>query len=301
MTLSTKTKKIRATTSFKSKLSHPKKILYPEKSISKEDLASYYHEIQDWILPYINKRPLTLVRCPQGWHQSCFFQKHLNDHHDENLFSVMIQQENSQEPYPYLKNEAGLIALVQLNTLEIHLWGCHINKIEMPDLITFDLDPSPELEWKKVIEAAFLLKEELEKLKLTSFVKTTGGKGLHVVVPIQPKYNWKEVATFAHTFVDYIASLRPDLYLANMSKAKRKNKIFLDYLRNQRGATAIAPYSTRARENAPVATPLSWDELTPKIKSDSFNLHNIPKRLKTLKKDPWEDFLIIKQKLHLPR
>ncbi len=281
-------------------LTHPDKILYPEKGIIKLALATYYKDIQDWILPHLIKRPLTLVRCPQGWTQQCFFQKHLNENHDKALYSTIIQEEHAKEPYLYLKNAAGLQALVQLNALEIHSWGCHITKIENPDLITFDLDPSPEVAWKKVIETAFLLKEELEKLHLQSFVKTTGGKGLHVVLPIEPKYNWKEIVIFTHTFVNYLVSLKPDLYLATMSKTKRKNKIFLDYLRNQRGATAVVPYSTRAKENAPVATPLSWDELTIKLKSDSFNLHNLPERLKTLKKDPWEDFFAIKQKLRLP-
>ena len=279
---------------------HPDKILYPEQEITKLDLANYYHNIHAWILPYIAKRPLTLVRCPQGTQNKCFFQKHLNDLSADGLYSIDIKDKTGIQPYLYIKDENGLLALVQFSVLEMHVWGCHIKNVEKPDFITFDLDPGPHVEWKKVIESAYFIKENLEKIKLTSFVKTTGGKGLHVVVPIKPQYGWDEIEIFAHTFVDYLVSLNPKLYIANMSKAKRIGKIFLDYLRNQRGATAVVPYSTRAKENAPVSTPLAWEELTTKIRSDSFTIKNIITRLKNRHKDPWEEFFNIKQGLKLP-
>jgi bifunctional non-homologous end joining protein LigD len=277
------------------------KILYPEQGITKLDLAEYYNKIYKWILPYIMKRPLTIVRCPQG-REKCFYQKHINEIATKNIYSINIQGKPTDQPYLYIKDKAGLMALVQFDTLEIHPWGCHIDYIEKPDLITFDLDPSPEVEWKQVIETAYFVKENLEKINLTSFVKTTGGKGLHVVLPIKREYGWHEVEIFAQTFVDYLVSLKPNLYVANISKAKRKEKIFLDYLRNQAGATTIAPYSTRAKENAPVATPLDWNELSNRIKSDTFTIKNLPKRLKYLKKDPWEEFFDVQQqKLRLPK
>jgi bifunctional non-homologous end joining protein LigD len=277
------------------------KILYPEQSITKLDLAEYYNEVYKWILPYIVKRPLTIVRCPQG-REKCFYQKHINEITAENIYSININGKSTDQPYLYIKDEAGLMALVQFDVLEIHPWGCHIDRIEKPDLITFDLDPSPEVEWKQVIETAYFVKENLDKINLTSFVKTTGGKGLHVVLPIKRQYGWNEVEIFAHTFVDYLVSLKPNLYVANISKAKRKGKIFLDYLRNQAGATTVAPYSTRAKENAPISTPLDWNELSVKIKSDTFTIKNLPKRLKYLKKDPWEEiFNIQQQKLSLPK
>jgi bifunctional non-homologous end joining protein LigD len=279
---------------------NPDKVLYPENGITKLDLADYYKKIHQWILPHVTKRPLTLVRCPEGRQKKCFFQKHLNDLSADGLYSINIQDKTGIESCIYIKDEKGLMALVQFAALEIHVWGCHINNMEKPDLVTFDLDPGEEVEWKKVIESAYFVKENLEKIKLTSFVKTTGGKGLHVVVPVRPQYGWDEIEIFAHTFVKYLVSLNPDSYVANMSKAKRKGKIFLDYLRNQRGATVISPYSTRAKNNAPVATPLSWDELSNKTRSDTFNINTVITRLEKVTKDPWKEFFNIKQKLKLP-
>jgi bifunctional non-homologous end joining protein LigD len=192
------------------------------------------------------------------------------------------------------------MALIQLGVLEIHPWASQIDKIDKPDFITFDLDPGLDTEWKKVIEAAVFVKDHLRKLNLKSFVKTTGSKGLHVVVPIKRLYSWDKVKVFTFAFVKYLSIQNPELIVANMSKTKRKGKIFVDYLRNQRGASSIAPYSTRIKENAAVATPLSWDELNVRIKSDSFTIKNLPQRLAKLKHDPWADFHQLKQKLSLP-
>ncbi|HEX4044031.1 MAG TPA: non-homologous end-joining DNA ligase [Gammaproteobacteria bacterium] len=281
---------------------HPNKILYPNKKITKLDLANYYQQIHSWILPYVIKRPLSLVRCPQGQQQKCFYQKHINDMAAKNIYTLNIKEKNSGiESYIYIKDTNGLMEFIQLNVLEIHPWGCRIDKLEKPDMIIFDLDPGPGVAWKTMIETAYLVKENLKKINLIGFVKTTGGKGLHVVVPIKPLYSWNEIKTFSHAFVEYLVSLHPHLYLANMNKSKRKNKIFIDYLRNQRGATTIAPYSTRASKNASVSTPLTWDELSNRIKSDTFTVKNLPDRLKTLKKDPWGEFFELKQKLKLPK
>ncbi len=280
---------------------NPQKILYPVIKLTKQNLAQYYHRIANQMLPYVVNRPLTLVRCPQGQGQKCFYQKHKNQIDLPGLYTINIKEKMTSDSYFYIKNEEGLMALVQLDVLEIHLWGCHIKNIEKPDMITFDLDPGEEVEWKTVVETAFFIKENLEKINLTSFVKTTGGKGLHVVLPIKPQYSWEQVEVFTKTFVDYLVSLRPHLYIATMRKSKRRGKIFIDYLRNQRGSTAVAVYSTRAKENATISTPLTWDELSFKINADTFNVINIFKRLDKIKQHPWEGFLTIHQSLKFPK
>jgi len=248
-------------------------------------------------LPYVINRPLTLLRCPKGCDQKCFFQKHLNESVPDALYSVDIKEKQKTEQYTYIKDVHGLIALVQLGVLEIHPWGSRIDHIEKPDVIIFDLDPAPEVEWKKVINAARFVKEQLENINLDSFVKTTGGKGLHVVVPIKRLYDWNEIKAFSRAVVDFIVAQKPKDFVGTMNKEKRIGKIYIDYLRNQRGATAIAPFSTRAKDNAPVATPISWDELSVRIKSNTFNIKNLPAHLARLKNDPWADFFRVKQSL----
>ncbi|MGC1854978.1 MAG: non-homologous end-joining DNA ligase [Candidatus Aquirickettsiella sp.] len=281
-------------------LSHPDKLLYPEVNITKLDLANYYNIIAKWILPYILQRPLTLLRCPNGQKKKCFYQRHLMAA-TENLYAITLSDKTDKpEPYLYIKDKPGLMALIQLGVLEIHPWASQIDKIDKPDFITFDLDPGLQVEWKRVIEAAFFVKDHLQKLHLKSFVKTTGSKGLHVVVPIKRLYSWDKVKVFSHTFAKYLSMQNPQLIVANMSKTKRKGKVFVDYLRNQRGASSIAPYSTRIKKNAAVATPLSWNELNTRIKSDTFTVKNLPQRLAKLKQDPWADFYLLKQKLSLP-
>lgn len=277
---------------------HPEKVLYPELGITKREIANFYESIQDWILPYIIKRPLTLVRCPNGREKKCFFQKHFPDM-PADLYGIDIQEKNKKGTYVYLKNIRGLFALTQLNVLEVHTWNCRIDKIERPDMIVFDLDPAPDIHWKKVIEAAWHIKDRLEKLNLVSFVKTTGGKGLHIVLPIKRTLNWETITLFSHTFVDALVAEYPDRYISSMKKSNREGKIFIDYLRNQRGATAIAPYSIRAHENAPVATPLAWDELSVRLPSNYFTIRNLPKRLMQLKQDPWQDFFTLNQVLNI--
>jgi len=279
------------------KLSHPERILYPEQSITKKQLAEFYQNISEWILPHIINRPLTLVRCPQGWQKDCFYQKHIGENLPEGLYAIPIKERHSQGKYIYLKDLTGLIGLVQLGVLEIHPWNCHIDNIEKPDQLIFDLDPGSDVPWSKVVKTAKFIREMLAELKLVSFVKTTGGKGLHIVLPLQPEQPWSETVAFAHAFANSLAELKPEEYIATMSKTKREGKIFIDYLRNNRGATAVAAYSTRARKNAPVSTPLRWDELTGSLKSDAYHLRNLPTRLARLKKDPWEGFFRVRQTL----
>ncbi|WP_206538905.1 DNA ligase D [Legionella norrlandica] len=272
-------------------LSNPNKILYPEDEITKMQIYEYYDDICPWILPYIQNRPLTLVRCPDNYNE-CFYQKHINQSSSKALKPAPIpnQEDNIIEYYHYLDDKAGLLGLVQMGVLEIHPWGSQIHQLEKPDIIVFDIDPASEVPWKEVMKAALEMKKYLEELNLQSFVKTTGGKGLHVVVPISPHYEWEIIKQFTHLFVQFIQQQRPDNYVTNMSKAERKGKLFLDYLRNQRNATAIAPYSIRAKLHAPVATPIAWEELTDNIQDTFYTIKTLPKRLKELKEDVWADF-----------
>lgn len=278
-------------------LTHPEKILYPEDGYTKQDLLTYYEHVKDYLLPFIKNRPISVVRCPETY-EHCFFQRHVHASTPKTLKSIDIETKDKTEPYIYLDDEAGLLGLVQMSVLEIHPWGSLISSLETPDWVIFDLDPAPDVTWKALVSAALDIKQALEKLNLASFVKTTGGKGLHVVIPILPEYDWEKIKNFTHVFVLYLEKRSPDRYISNMKKSKRGGKIFVDYLRNQRGATAVSAYSTRARLHAPISVPLTWDELTKMRKYPLFTLKTLPKRLAALKSDPWEDFWIIKQ--HLP-
>jgi bifunctional non-homologous end joining protein LigD len=271
-------------------LSHPDRVLYPEQGITKRDLAHYYEEIAEWILPHLAGRPLTLVRCPEGYLKECFYQKHVGENLPDWVRRVAIKEKDSVGKYVVVDSLPGLIALVQMGVLEIHTWGSRSDRIELPDRITFDLDPDPELPWKRMIDAARSLRRKLGALGLNAFVKTTGGKGIHVVVPIIRRYEWDEIKEFSKCLAEQMTREAPDRYLATMSKAKRKGKIFIDYLRNGRGATAVAAYSTRARSGAPVSTPVSWEEVLAGIRPDHFNVRNLLRRLARLKKDPWKNY-----------
>jgi bifunctional non-homologous end joining protein LigD len=190
---------------------------------------------------------------------------------------------------------AGLVSLVQMGVLEIHIWGSQADQFEKPDRLIFDLDPDPSVDWPHVITAAKEVRLLLQELDLVSFIKTTGGKGLHIVVPIQRRMDWDNAKAFCRAVADFMVAAAPDRYIAKMSKAARKGKVFVDYLRNDRGATAVAPYSTRNRPGATVSVPLTWEELSPTIKSDHFNIHNLVTRLSKLKKDPWAGIGATKQ------
>jgi bifunctional non-homologous end joining protein LigD len=279
------------------RLTHPDRVLYPQQGLTKRGLAEYYVEVADWILPHVAGRPLSLVRCPSGQGKECFYQKHISKGLPEGLREVMIKESEGEEPYSVVDGVEGLLALVQMNVLEIHPWGSRAEDVERPDRLIFDLDPDPSVGWPQVIEAGLEMRERLAAMKLTSFVKTTGGKGLHVVVPITPRQEWPEVKAFCEAVATAAARDSPDRYTTNMAKAARPGKIFLDYLRNGRGATAIAAYSPRARPGAPVATPLAWDELSPSLGSDHYTVATLPRRLKALAHDPWAEMGKIRQSI----
>ncbi|MBV8836189.1 MAG: DNA ligase D [Alphaproteobacteria bacterium] len=276
------------------KLTHPDRVYWPDAGVTKQQLADYYDSVWDLIAPHLVNRPLALLRCPGGVNAECFFQKHaaaglvnenirrMKDSHGEELLSVA--------------DRAGLMALVQAGVLEIHVWGSTIEDVEHANRIVFDLDPGDDVKWADVNKAARELRDRLAALKLTSFVKTTGGKGLHVVVPIKPT-PWDDTKDFAHAMVLAMEADAPDRYVTKMTKSIRKGRTFLDYLRNGRGATAVVAYSTRARAGAPVSMPVDWDELGPTLKPNKFTVLNVARRLGALKDDPWADIGKVKQAL----
>jgi bifunctional non-homologous end joining protein LigD len=277
------------------RLTNPHKVLYKAQGITKLDLARYYEAVADWMLPHVAGRPLTLLRCPAGPDGQCFYQKHLDASAAASIRRVRVEEEAGAQPYGAVDTAAGLVALVQMGVLEIHTWGSRRDRLEQPDRLTFDLDPDEGLAWSRVMAAAHEVREFLSHLGLDSFLKTTGGKGLHLVVPIRRKDGWDDVKEFARRVAMAIASDAPGRYTTTISKAKRKGRILIDYLRNGRGSTAIEAFSTRARAGAPVAAPIRWEELTPKLRSDRFDVRSMPRRLASLRADPWADYAATRQ------
>lgn len=238
------------------------RVIYPDSGITKGQLADYYATVAPIMLPWVAGRPISLVRCPQGRAKKCFFQKHDAGSFGEQVHHVPVREKNgATEDYLYVDSAAGLLTCVQMGTIEFHGWGSRVPEIEKPDRVVFDLDPDEDLGFDTVRKAALDLKRYLSDLGLVTFPMLSGGKGVHVIVPLTPAAEWPAVKDFAHRFARALGEAKPERFLANMSKAKRKGRIFIDYLRNQRGATAIMPYAARARPNAPVAAPVSWDEL----------------------------------------
>ena len=231
-------------------------------------------------------RPLALVRCPGGVEEGCFFQKHSWAGISEQV--VRARDPDGGEELLAIRNLEGLLSLVQASVLEIHVWGAKLADIEKPDGITFDLDPDAAVAWSDVVDAAFEVRDRLKQRGLESYVKTTGGKGLHVYAPLKPHADWAAVKEFAHELAKAMAKDNPRKYLAAASKAARRGRIFVDYLRNGRGATAVVAYSARARAGAAVSTPLAWDELGPDMRPDRFTVLNLMHRLAHLD-DPWKD------------
>jgi bifunctional non-homologous end joining protein LigD len=303
-------------------LTHLDKLLYPagagvdhatDHGITKGDLIAYLAVVSDWMLPHIAHRPLTLVRCPDGLAaitprgargrgKTCFFQKHILPGAPPAIERVAITEtDGTTVQYMQVHDMPGVVALAQLGTLEIHTWGSHADQIEQPDLIVFDLDPDvgPDTGpgWDSVALAALELRSRLRALGLDSFVKTTGGKGLHVVVPIARRLGWDDVKAFTRAVVEAMEREAPDRFTSHIAKARRTGKIFVDYLRNGRGATFIAPYSPRARPGAPVAVPISWDELAHGVDPAAFTTASVPRRLATLAADPWKSIYDVDQSI----
>jgi bifunctional non-homologous end joining protein LigD len=276
----------------KAHLTHPERVLWEDEGITKLGLAEFYTEIADWILPQIVNRPLSLLRCPGGSQKECFFQKHAWAGLDEDLIQrVRVGDDEAVA----IHDLAGLLALVQAGVLEIHPWGSTLKNPEKPDRLVFDLDPGEGVGWDAVVQGAIDVRDYLQDLNLVSFVKTSGGKGLHVVVPLRPKASWDEAKAFAAGVAAAMTKASPALYTNTMAKRARTGRIFIDYLRNARGVTAVATYSTRARAGAPVSTPLAWEELLTIRSGNQYRIGNLAARLSHLQDNPWADFGNIEQ------
>jgi bifunctional non-homologous end joining protein LigD len=293
-----KTRSKPAMTSAPVRLTHPGKILDGESQLTKQQLADYYWAIAPHMLPHIEGRPLSLVRCPEGSGKPCFFQKHVNNTLPPGIGAVDVPDKKTGkiEPYITLSTAKALAGLAQLGVLEVHPWGSRNDDLEHPDRIIIDLDPDAAISWRRLAESAEEVRTQLKKLGLESFLKSTGGKGLHVVVPIMPEYDWAVIKQLAHGFVLQMEKEQPALYLTKMSKAARKDRIFLDYLRNERGATAVAAFSPRARPGAPVSLPLNWSDLK-LAERPVAQVADFEEWKERLSRDPWKQLLKSAQRI----
>jgi len=243
-------------------ISNRDRVIFPESGETKGDLADYYSAVATLMLPFAGNRPISLVRCPQGRAKKCFFQKHDAGGFGTSVHHVPIREKDGgSEDYLYIADSQGLLQCVQMGTIEFHSWAAKADAVEQPDRMIFDLDPDEGLDFDAVKKAARDIRDRLSDLGLVSFPMLSGGKGIHVIVPLDPGHTWESHKDFARRFAEALSQAEPDRFVATMSKAKRKGRIFIDWLRNQRGATAVVPYSARSREGAPVAIPISWKEL----------------------------------------
>lgn len=281
------------------RVTHPERVLFDEMGLTKAALARYYEAVADWMLPELRDRPLSLVRCPQGPGEGCFYQKNIDARFPEEVERVPVAIA-AGGPYAAANSAAAVVGLVQMGVVELHAWGATTRDLGRPDRMTLDLDPDPALPWREVMSAAHLVRERLADLGLESFAKTTGGKGLHVVVPLARRHDWDEVKAFARALAESIADGDPGRFLIRASKAEREGRIFIDWLRNGEGATAVAPYSVRARRGALVATPLHWDEVGGRMRPERFTVASVPRRLASLRTDPWQAMRRLPQNLTAP-
>ena len=267
------------------RITHPERLVWPSLKITKGELVRYYDEVGEWMLPHVGNRPLTLVRCPDGAEAKCFYQRHLGRGGSPGELKTF-----SKEKYLYLETKSGILSAVQNGAVEFHTWGASVPDTRHPDRITMDLDPGPGVSWGELVKATRLTRTLLEKLGLACFLKTTGGKGLHVVAPLEPKLEWDAVKEFTRLVAVFLVRAEPKLFVAEMAKAKRPGRVYVDYLRNAETASAVCAYSARARPEAGVSTPIEWDELGRADLRDKFTVLTVPKRLVTLTLDPWAEY-----------
>jgi bifunctional non-homologous end joining protein LigD len=277
-------------------LTHPDRVYWPDAGLTKQGLADYYADVWKWMAPHVIARPLALLRCPDGIAKQCFFQKQPWKGLHQSI-AVLSNPGAGGDKFLAVENLDGVVALVQAGVLEIHPWGSTVGDLGHPDRLIFDLDPGPHVGWAALVDAAVEVRERLGRDGLESFVKTSGGKGLHVVAPLRPEADWDAAKSYARGIAEAMAKDDPQRYTAAVSKAARARKILVDYLRNARGATAVVPYGTRARAGAPVSAPLAWEELGPKLQGDSFNVGNMRERISRLRADPWASFFEVAQSL----
>lgn len=276
------------------RLTNPDRVLYPAQGVTKQELAEYLARMAPRLMPHVARRPMSLVRCPQGRSGECFFQRHRTPGMPAGLRPVRVPGKD-REPYLYVDSPEGLVSAAQIGALELHLWGARIDAIEHPDRMVFDLDPDPTVPFAEVRNTARRLRAILDSAALQSFVMLTGGKGLHVVVPLAGAHGWDEIKRFSHGIAAALAADEPHRYTTKAARHRRRNRIFIDWMRNLRGGTAIAPWSTRARAGCPIAVPVAWGELSRIDRADRYTLRNIDRRLGSLRRDPWADYFEIEQ------
>ncbi len=272
------------------RISSPDRVTYPDLGLTKLDVARYYDAVAEAMLPHLRGRPLTLVHCPKGLAGGCRFMKHSRLRAPASVRRVRIAEKTKLGEYLVVDGREALLALVQMDVLELHTWNSTVERLEEPDRLVLDLDPGPRVRFAEVVAAARLVRDALAALGLAAFVKTTGGAGLHLVVPLAPLSRWEECLTFARAFSRAIARHDPHRFTVAFAKAGREGKILLDYLRNSRTNTSVAAYSTRARPGAPVSVPLAWDELEPRLRPGRYTISTVPRRLAALRGDPWRGF-----------
>ena len=276
-------------------ITSPERLLFPAARVTKLDMLRYYEAVARWMLPHIKGRPLTLKQCaPDVDH--CRYLRHSGERAPRQVRVINIQEQTKVGDYMVIDDVAGLIALAQRNIIEFHTWNATAASVEQPDRVVFDLDPGPDVAWKDTVAAAHMVRESLEGIGLKSWAKTTGGKGLHIVVPIVPARDWSDCLAFARAVAGEIAGHDPKRFTLKFSKQGRSSQILIDYLRNNRTNTSVAAYSARARATAAVSVPVSWEELTGRLRPDRWTIRSVPALLKA-RKDPWAGYFRAKQKL----
>jgi bifunctional non-homologous end joining protein LigD len=279
------------------RISHPDRIIYPDLHLTKLDLAKYYEALGEWIVPHVAGRPLTLCHCPNGLLGPCAFMRHRKAWGPQVLRRVRIREKTKVGEYLVADDLTAVVGLVQMGVVEIHTWNSTMKDVERPDRLIWDLDPGPDVGWGEVVEAARTVRQLLEVLGLACWVKTTGGKGLHVVVPIRPRREWSECLAFARAVATAMVRSDPSRYTVTYAKRGRERQILVDYLRNNRTNTSVSAYSTRARAGAPVSVPISWDELGARLKPSRFSIRAVLRRLSTLGADPWAGYWTSRQQV----
>jgi bifunctional non-homologous end joining protein LigD len=279
------------------RLTHPERVVFPDRGTTKGDIADYYIAVMPWLLPEIINRPLSIIRCTQGIEKACFFQKHATAGLSKVDTVPILEESGKYADYLVVRNAESLMELVQFNAIEFHPWGSTAERPDTADRVVFDLDPAPGVAWKEVTLAARQVRDLLQELSLTSYLRTSGGKGLHVVVPLNPGCDWSVVKPFARAVAEVLAAREPRRYVSTASKAVREGRIFIDYLRNGRGATSVASWSLRSRSGAPVAVPLTWDELEQIDSASAFDIDSAPQRIASLAADPWAGIDEVQQDL----
>src|SRR5688572_27819384 len=279
------------------RISHADRLIYPDPATTKLQVAQYYERIAEWIVPHVAGRPLTLVRCPEGIRGDCVYMKHSKVWAPEPLRRVRIQEKTKVGEYLIADDIAAVVGLVQMGVMEIHTWNSTAADVEHPNRIVWDLDPGPNVEWSGVVVAARELRNVLALLGLESWAKTTGGRGLHIVVPIERRHDWSECLTFSRLVAEVMVRAHPARYTIAFPKRGRESKILIDYLRNNRTNTSIAAFSTRARPDATVSMPIGWAQLTPRLRPDTFTIKTVGQRLRRAGADPWRGYWTARQRI----